>query len=127
MSSFTKPLIAKHLDGRLWELTEGFEYYTDNTAIQVPKGFICDFASIPRFAWSIIDHPTGPAGKAAVIHDYLYRVGKPFNRKQSDQIFLEGMEVLKIPEWKRNIMYRFVRIFGFFPWRKYRTQYQTIT
>lgn len=120
MSSFTKPLIVEHLDGKLWKLVEGFNYYLNqNEIVFVPPGFVCDFASIPRLFWTLIGHPTGPYGKAAVIHDYLYRIGA-YSRKKSDKIFLGGMEVLKVPRWKRKVMYRFVRTFGCFPWRKYR-------
>ncbi len=39
--------------------------------VVVPKGFVTDFASIPRLFWSILP-PDGPYVYAAIIHDYLY-------------------------------------------------------
>jgi len=38
------------------------------------------------------------------------------NRKTSDRIFLEAMEVLGIPKWKRYLFYYTVRLFGWWYW-----------
>lgn len=123
MSSFTLPLIVKHLDGRRWELIEEFSYYVgeENTddIILVPKGFQCDFASIPRLFWSVVGHPTGRYGKAAIIHDYLY-FAQIRTRRQSDYIFYEAMEVLEVPFFKRWLMYHSVRTWGWMPWNKHK-------
>ena len=122
MSQFTTPLVVEHLDGRLWELRENFEYHlvypakNQSDIIQVPESFRMDFASIPRIFWAILP-PTGLYGKAAVIHDWLYRT-QYYSRKRADIIFLEGMEVLGVPKWKRVVMYRAVRVFGWNAWRK---------
>ena len=93
---------------------EEFEYHVGDKEskeiILVPKGFITNFASVPRFFWSIIP-PWGKYGKAAVIHDYLYYT-KKYTRKRADEIFLEGMEVLGVSLWKRQVMYWAVRIFA---------------
>ena len=76
----------------------------------VPAGFVTDFASIPRLFWRVLP-PTGSYGKAAVIHDYLYRTGA-FTRSICDGIFLEAMCELGVPGWKRRVMFRAVRLFG---------------
>jgi len=119
LTSFTKPLIVKHLDGLRWELVEAFEYYTADKEhlIKVPKGFITDFASIPRIFWTVIGQPTGRYGKAAVIHDYLYFTQR-FTRKYADFVFVEAMGILGVSWWKRRSMWLSVRIFGWIPWRK---------
>jgi hypothetical protein len=123
MSQFTTPLINEHIDGRLWKLAAPFEYHLGkypveflSDIIRVPVGFIHDFASIPRLFWAILP-PTGLYGKAAVIHDYLYRV-QTYSRKRADLIFLEAMEVLNVPKWKRVIIYRAVRLCGWNAYRK---------
>ena len=63
MSQFTTELIIKPIDGKYWELLEGFEYhvgtYPSIEIITVPPGFITDFASVPRIFWPII----APRGK----------------------------------------------------------------
>lgn len=116
-SNFTSPLIVEHLGGadwRLWKLVESFDYhvgtYPSEDVITVPAGFITDFASIPRFLWAIYP-PTGRWGKAAVVHDYLYRTGvRP--RLECDAIFLEAMTVLGVPYARRMAMYWAVRLGG---------------
>jgi hypothetical protein len=39
--------------------------------VRVPKGFVCDLASVPRLFWGI-NPPTGRYAYAAIIHDYLF-------------------------------------------------------
>lgn len=113
MSSFLTPLHLEYLDGRRYRLLLGFHYVTligGLGSIQVPAGFETDFASVPRFFWRLFP-PTGEYGKAAVIHDYLYRC-TTLDRDVCDRIFLEGMEELGVNWWTRHAMYRAVRIFG---------------
>jgi len=121
MSSFTRPLIVSPLpDGKRWVLREEFSYDigekgSDNTII-VPRGFVTDFASIPRSFWTI--YPKwGKYGNAAVVHDYLYWK-QIFSRKESDIIFLEGMKVLEVIERDRKIIYNVVRLFGGWAWKE---------
>jgi len=116
MSSFTTPLEVEATNeiGK-WKLTEPFEYVVGSLEnpediIKIPAGFITDFASTPRFLWSIFP-PFGKYGKAAVLHDYLYGTQK-YSRKKCDKTFLEAMGVLKVPKWKRYMMYYAVRLFG---------------
>jgi len=120
MSSFTTPLDVRFLDGKNWKLLEKFEYYIgekeNNNVIKIPKGFITDFASIPRIFWTIIGHPTGKYGKSAVIHDWLYRKGIG-TRKQADKIFLDGMKVLRVFYLRRWTIYFAVRLFAFGSWK----------
>ena len=125
-SSFLTPLVVSPLpDGIRWEVLEPFEYYTNTYGIakgdiiRVPKGFITDFASIPRLFWSIIGGPTGKYTKSAVIHDYGYH-SQRFTRLRTDQMFLEGMKVLGVGWLKRYLMYNAVRLAGWRPWNNYR-------
>ena len=114
MSNFTKPLILEPIDGKRWKLVEEFDYWTilpgEKVTIKVPSGFITDFASTPKILWPIFP-PWDKYGKAAVLHDYLYST-KLFPRKTCDKIFKEAMTVLKVPKWKRELMYLAVRLFG---------------
>ena len=63
----------------------------------VPEGEITDGASIPRILWVLASGPfEGPYRNAAVLHDYLYRMGrdlkKPIvNKKRADELFYEAM------------------------------------
>ena len=118
MSSFTTPLIVEALPGgRRWKLVESFTFWSATNKvnaiyISVPSGFTTDFASVPRPFWPLIS-PYGKAGKAAVIHDFLYyknRIGEGwFTRAQADLIFLEAMGVLGVAAWRKYAMYWAVR------------------
>lgn len=110
-------LVEPMLDGKSWKVHKEFKYESDvlNTTITIPVGFITDGASIPKLFWNIIQ-PTGPYFRAAVIHDYLYRWQK-FTRRQSDDVLLEGMWVLKCKRWQYFCIYTAVRYFGFFAWK----------
>ncbi len=72
---------------------------------------------------SKIDPRWGKYGNAAVIHDWLYW-DQPRTRQEADDIFLEGMEVLEVPNWKRKTIYYAVRLFGGFAWRANRRRQQ---
>lgn len=118
MPKFTEPLIVKKLKGGLWEVADGFEYHVgkknSDDVIQVPKGFKTDFASVPRPFWMILP-PDGQYTQATVLHDFLYNI-QDRKRVACDAIFLEAMGVLGVQLWKRRVMYRAVRMFGWLPW-----------
>ena len=81
--------------------------------ITVPKGFIFDGASIPRFFWRVIGGPFGPYVDAAVVHDYIYAEAfDRYTKQEADSIFLRIMELLGIKAWRRKAMYRAVKWFG---------------
>ena len=90
--------------------------------INVGIGFQTDFASIPRLLWAFLPQ-WGKYGNAAVIHDWLYWDQRR-GRRASDDIFLEGMKVLEVSAWKRNVIYYAVRAFGGFAWRSNRSRRQ---
>lgn len=99
-----------------WRLLEALEYHVgdENSAevINVPEGFITDFASVPRAFWWLFP-PFGRYSPGAVIHDFLYTY-KVYNRKKCDDIFLEAMQVMEVNWQTRYTMYWAVRVFGSF-------------
>lgn len=120
MSNFLSPLRiedagpGKH--GRqVFVLLEEFPYEVgaagSGLVIRVPAGFVTDFASIPRLFWTIVS-PVGQHGKAAVVHDFLYRQTSGFSKVLADAIFFEAMELLGVPWYRRWAMYLAVRFFG---------------
>ena len=84
-------------------------------SIAVPRGFVTDYASVPRipFAFWLFG---GKARKAAVVHDFLYRQGAaldpPVTRAQADAVFREAAEASGQPGWRRAAMWAAVRAFG---------------
>lgn len=125
MSQFTTPCRVEVIGNNLFSLIEPFEYhvgqYPSRETIIVPEGFITDFASVPRIFWSIIS-PIDKHAKAAVLHDFLYVYGGHMGRKRCDDIFLEAMTVLDVDEWRRQPMYRCVRMFSWYRWNQLRKE-----
>ena len=116
MSSFTDKLTVTKIGERTWSVERTFTYFigeeSSNEFITIPKGFVTDFASIPRVFWVILP-PDGEYTQAAVLHDYMCSTSM-FPMKKIDKIFLEAMVVLKVPAWKRNTIYWAVRIWHMF-------------
>ena len=109
--AFLTQLVAAHLDDervRLF-LPLRFRSVVLGRVIDVPEGYECDLASVPRaplaywFAGGCADH-------AAVIHDYLIDTG--VLRKTCDAVFWEAMGVSGVPWWRRAPMWAAVRVYG---------------
>lgn len=105
---------------RDWILLRSLTYkvgdLNSNHTITVPKGFVTDLASVPRFLWWFIP-PFGTHASASVLHDYLYRSGNYTDRKEADAIFHEAMIVSDTPRVRARLMWLAVRVFGWFAWR----------
>jgi len=119
MSRFTKILVVSPLaDGRTWYLQEEFGYDVgaegSHDRIDVPAGFLTDFASVPRLLWTFFPR-WGRYGNAAVIHDFLYWE-RSRGKWESDKIFLEAMEVLKVSWFTRHLMFLAVVVGGLWTW-----------
>lgn len=113
MGTFEDDLLLRYEDGGTWALLQGFTYcHRDHICYHVPAGFETDFASIPRLFWNLLP-PTGTYGKAAVIHDFLYRTPTvPVTRAEADQVFRDAMKDLGVSSFTRTLMWSAVRSFG---------------
>lgn len=144
MSSFTTPLRVERLNGQSrWRVLEPFVYeigeLDSGSRIEIPVGFVTDFASIPRGLWNLFPPIGGRYDKAAVLHDYLYHGGhilvldfdvddagrlstyehhSDVTRVGADRIFLCAMKVLGVGRFARWTIYLGVRIGGRRAWRK---------
>ena len=87
--------------------------------ITVPKGMLTDLASVPRFARSVVGR-VGPHLEASIVHDYLYIAWQDIDghgprkadRDFADRLMLAGMEAARVGGFKRQLIYRTVRTFG---------------
>lgn len=79
--------------------------------IIVPKNFVTDFGSIPRFLWIFFDKTRFVS---YILHDFLYskKYCWNLNRKESDKILKEALKVEWMGFFKRNLVYFWVRLFG---------------
>jgi Protein of unknown function (DUF1353) len=83
-------------------------------AVLTPKGYVTDFASIPSFAQWLIS-PFGKHAEAAVVHDWLYTLGAPGDKKGrrlADRTFKRALKLVGVGPVRRNVMYWSVRLGG---------------
>ena len=118
------------LTTRKWEITSDFLFTIDNTSYVIPKGFVFDGASVPKFFRSWLS-PMGVLLVGGLVHDYAYKYetlrlsGKPKaltkkNQKWCDQLFrdinihVNGFKIIN------NGAYYALRLGGWLAWRKHR-------
>jgi Protein of unknown function (DUF1353) len=87
---------------------------TDVSRVDVPVGFVTDFASIPRIFWSLL-RPDGDYTYPAIVHDYLYWTQER-SKEEADLVFKLAMEDFKIEPLKAGSIYRAVKQFGGAAW-----------
>lgn len=78
--------------------------------VPVPARFKSDFASIPIWGQWFIS-PFGKHAEAAIVHDWIYAVGK-IDRREADAIFYIALKRSGVDPIRRAIMYAAVRIGG---------------
>ena len=106
-------LLVKDLMNGKFELVGDYVYQIEEYSIRVPKGFVTDYASIPRIFRAII-LPYGKHSGASVVHDYLYSkdCDLDIERKKADKIFLEILKEEGVNPILARLMYIAVRVFG---------------
>lgn len=120
MGEFIGQLRTEEVGPYTVRLTHSLKYRLgDGLQVRVPAGFVSDYATIPRFLWSVLP-PHGYVKKAAVIHDYLY-TRSDIPRVISDSVFLAAMRDCKVAPISRWLMFRAVRWFGWAFWCKGKT------
>lgn len=110
MARFTEDItVANRLSGRVheWTLCQPLSYRLvdryDSEVVNVPTGLVTDFASVPRPFWFWVA-PWGRHGRAAVVHDHLYRLGSVTDpvagtmrrpsKREADRIFRQAIAIL---------------------------------
>lgn len=113
------PLKAGRFADRFWYLLDDIGWQPNpgqesHKAVTVPKGFVTDFASIPRAFWSAL--PTdGPYYYSSVIHDYLYWE-QTVTREEADLILLYSMQDFHIGQVTIDAVYYGVKAGGGSAW-----------
>ena len=98
-----KPILIPH-DNETWELAEDYG--------EIPKGFVTDCGSIPRFWWRFIGAPTEPRTCGLYIkHDWKYQTGC-VPRKQADDELYDDLREAGIGYLRAKAVYYGVRYFG---------------
>jgi hypothetical protein len=106
-----EPILVIGYDKGIWITVKDFIFYVDGKKFIIPKNFVLDFYSIPKWLHWWRPNYNGLGGEAAAIHDFLRRFYKDFNIsiKWGDQVFLEAMRYYGLGTAK--IKYIAVRLF----------------
>jgi|GEM_PF-3545927 len=83
-------------------------------AIVIPRWFLTNFASIPKWARPLIE-VNGRHRYAALAHDLLYscyQLGFDIARDLADRVLLDFCAALGVVRWKRRAMWRAVKLGG---------------
>lgn len=115
-AGFLSALRSEDVDGCRWKLTEPLRYYSAvlGREIVLEAGFVADSYSSPRElvgSWLVRNIDRRPA----FIHDKLYGE-RSCTRFEADQVLLEAMESVGIAWWRRQAIYRGVRLGGGLYW-----------
>lgn len=120
MGLFLTPLVVEEVSKRDWKLHEPLRYQRSTTGeiIEVPAGFVTDFASVPKWVPLAYTIFKDEGRKAAAIHDYYYRVvGK--SKHEADLLFYGALrDSPDVALWKIYILYWMVCLFGIFSWKE---------
>jgi Protein of unknown function (DUF1353) len=114
------PKFSKFFD-RVYYLNTNIEWTPDKpipgiTKVVVPKGFVTDFASVPRIFWPILP-PDDEYLVPAIVHDWLYWQ-QTVSKERADSVLRNAMEELKVAGWKVAAVYQGVANFGTSAWDK---------
>ncbi len=107
---FLTPLKDKYIDGGWYEMTEELVVADGNNLYIVPKEFLTDFASTPRWLHFLFP-PRGPWSKASVLHDFLYW-GKQVSRFKADWLFFKAMRATHVSLITSLLFFIGVRLIG---------------
>lgn len=115
---------------RQWQIAKDWHFEVNGQAYVIPKGFIFDGASVPKFLASWLS-PTGILLLGGLVHDFIYKYetlvlkGKKkcepnFTQKEADELFRDinieqnGIHVLNYAA------YYALRLGGFVAWNGHR-------
>jgi hypothetical protein len=122
VSALAIVLVPKELKAgsrRIATVAQPFGFVTrisrrERLAVITPAGYVTDFASIPKAVQFLIS-PFGKHAEAAVIHDWLYTLGRKGDRHGrwvADVAFAKALKLLEVHWLKRQVMYWAVRLGG---------------
>lgn len=112
--AFTNRPAIKHVGGEWFVTLEDlFFHIGDKVTINVPKYYLTDLASIPKWArWAI--SKTDDHIRASIVHDYLCERGV-MSRAAADGLFPDLLRADGLRGWKVVAMYLAVRIGALLP------------
>ena len=126
---FWKGIVMWLLGTRNWEITKDWKYRMNGNEYVIPKGFIFDGASIPKFLRTFFS-PVGVLLVGGLVHDYMYkysalkRTGKGglllVDQKKADQIFRDINIEVNGFYFMNYLSYWSLRLGGWVAWNGHR-------
>jgi hypothetical protein len=104
-------LVVKEVDYRRWSIQEALVYHGEWDTWKVPRGFITDFASVPRFAVWLVPI-TGVHTKPAILHDWFCEFGIAaglISARDADGVFRRILREMGLPFLLRWMVWTGVR------------------
>lgn len=104
-------VLVEPISPTLFRLEEEVRYVGDVDEFIVPKDYVTDFATVPRVAVWLIPR-FGSFTKAAILHDFLLTHCLEAGRVSSvdaDGLFLRALRELRVPAYRRLLMWTGVR------------------
>lgn len=118
----TGPAVVFFADKPWAMLNADYQANAAKVPLVVPKGFVTDFASVPRYLRPLVSTSALMAA-GSVVHDYLYWVqSSNCPREQADRAQRRLMEAEGVAAYEARAFHLAVRIFGGRAWRDNRRQ-----
>ena len=127
---FWKGILMWLLGTRNWEITKDWKYRVNGNEYVIPKGFVFDGASIPKFLHMFLS-PVGVLLIGGLVHDYAYKyqtllksnkidtIGN-ITQKRADEIFRDINIEINGFFLMNYLAYWSLRLGGFVAWNKHR-------
>ena len=120
--------IPKEGQNSRWMLLTDFRYdsYLYSARVTVQKGFVTDFASVPKqlpLAYALF---SDQARRPAIVHDWGYQTHIFVTKSMTDQIFQEAMHAIGMSVIDIKLMFEGVRIGGQDAWDTGPTRFKVL-
>lgn len=117
-------------DVRTWEIAKDWHFEIQGKKYVIPKGFVFDGASVPKFLASWLS-PVGILLIGGLVHDYIYKyeyllkkgkksTSEKFTQKQADQLFRDINIEQNGIQFLNYLAYYALRLGGFVAWNGHR-------
>lgn len=111
-TAFLTPVCIKPYKKYHYHTCHDIKFIIDDQIFIIPAGFETDLASIPKLAWNIVSPADSNLMRAAIIHDWFYRMTCDFDRLNTDLIFYHMLINDGTSRFEASTMYYAVRMLG---------------
>lgn len=113
--------LYKVFDSAIWQCEKGYR-------VTLPVDFVCDGASVPKWAWPLLDSRPAHLLVPGLFHNYLVRKDahiywepgkeRPLNPELAAEIMDDIMQWIGIPEGDREKIMTALKFAAFFYWHQ---------